>query len=88
MTGSQALSAGWTLIVSTALCAFLGYLAGNSIDFAFVFSLAGGIIGVGVGFIVIYKRYVVPANEEDANRDYSKIIKYDVKNTFDDEWDD
>jgi hypothetical protein len=47
--------------------------------------LAGGVIGIVLGFRLVWLRYVVPANEEDRRRDYSRVRRFDDDDD-DDSW--
>jgi F0F1-type ATP synthase assembly protein I len=84
VTGSGALAAGWLLVLSTIAFAAVGTLLGSLVDARFFGGLIGGIIGTVLGFIIVWKRYVVPANEEDAHRDYSRIRP--IEDDDDDDW--
>lgn len=84
MTGSGALAAGWLLLLTTAAFAAGGALVGGLVDFRFLGGLAGGVLGTVLGFMLVWRRYVVPANEADATRDYSGVRKFDDDD--DDSW--
>ena len=84
MTGSGALAAGWLLVLTTAALAVVGALLGGLADVRFLGGLAGGVLGTVLGFVIVWKRYVVPANEEDATRDYSRVRK--LEDDDDDDW--
>ena len=84
MTGSGALAAGWLLVLTTAALAAVGALLGGLVDARFLGGLAGGVLGTVLGFVIVWKRYVVPANEEDATRDYSRVRK--LEDDDDDDW--
>jgi hypothetical protein len=84
MTGSGALAAGWLLVLTTAACAAVGALLGGLADVRFLGGLAGGVLGTILGFGIVWKRFVVPANEEDAGRDYSRVRK--IEDDDDDDW--
>jgi hypothetical protein len=84
VNGSGALAAGWLLLLVTALCAGAGVLLGNLLDVRFLGGLAGGVIGLVCGFTLVWRTYVVPANEEDAGRDYSNIRRFEDDD--DDSW--
>lgn len=84
MTGQGALAAGWLLVLATAAFAAGGALLGGLADVRFLGGLAGGVLGTVVGFVLVWKRYVVPANEEDAARDYSRVRK--LEDDDDDPW--
>lgn len=83
MSGSQALSAGWLLVLCTFGGAGIGVLVGSLVDARFVIGLVGGLLGTVAGFALVYKRYVVPANEADAKRDYSTFERVEDD---DDDW--
>ncbi len=85
MTGSGALAAGWLLVLTTAACAAAGALLGGLADVRMLGGLAGGVIGIVLGFRLVWLRYVVPANQEDEGRDYSRIRKFDDDDD-DDSW--
>lgn len=84
MTGSGALAAGWLLVLTAAALAAVGALLGGLVDLRFLGGLAGGVLGTILGFVLVWKRYVVPANEEDEGRDYSKVRKFEDDD--DDNW--
>lgn len=84
MNGSGALAAGWLLLLVTALCAGVGVLIGSLLDVRFLGGFVGGVLGVVLGFILVWRTYVVPANEEDAGRDYSKVRRFEDDD--DDSW--
>jgi hypothetical protein len=84
MTGSGALAAGWLLLLTTAACAAAGVLLGGLADVRFLGGLAGGVLGTVVGFVLVWKRYVVPANQEDEGRDYSRVRK--LEDDDEDSW--
>ena len=84
MTGSGALAAGWLLLLSTAACAAVGVLLGGLADLRLLGGIVGGVLGTILGFRLVWTRYVVPANEEDRARDYSRIRKLDDDD--DDSW--
>jgi hypothetical protein len=84
MTGSGALAAGWLLVLTTAACAAAGALLGGLADLRFIGGLAGGVLGTILGFVLVWHRYVVPANQEDAGRDYSRIRK--LEDDDEDSW--
>lgn len=84
MTGSGALAAGWLLVLTTAALAAAGVLLGGLVDLRFIGGLAGGLLGTILGFVLVWRRYVVPANEEDAHRDYSNVNAYE--DDEDDDW--
>lgn len=77
MNGSGALAAGWLLLLVTAAGAGLGILVGSFVEARFLGGLAGGVLGTVCGFVLVWRTYVVPANEEDAGRDYSRIRTVD-----------
>jgi len=83
VTGSGALAAGWLLVFTTAAFAAAGALLGGLVDARFIGGLAGGVLGTVLGFVIVWKRYVLPANEEDAARDYSQVKKLEDD---DDDW--
>ncbi|MCW2949811.1 MAG: hypothetical protein JWN41_824 [Thermoleophilia bacterium] len=85
MTGSGALAAGWLLVLTTAALAAGGALLGGLIDMRLIGGLAGGVVGTVLGFVLVWRRYVVPANEEDASRDYSNVRRYE-EDDDDDDW--
>lgn len=84
MTGSGALAAGWLLLITTAAFAAAGALLGGLADVRFIGGLAGGVLGTVLGFWLVWRRYVVPANREDATRDYSRVRK--IEDDDDDSW--
>ena len=84
MTGSGALAAGWMLVACTVLGAVAGALLGDAADLRVAGGLLGGLVGTGLGFLLVWKRYVVPANEEDARRDYSNVRP--IEDDDDDNW--
>lgn len=84
MTGSGALAAGWLLLLTTAALAAVGALLGGLVEARFLGGLAGGVLGTVLGFILVWKRYVVPANREDEQRDYSRVKK--IEDDDDDSW--
>jgi hypothetical protein len=84
MTGSGALAAGRLLVLTTAALAAVGALLGGLADARFLGGLAGGVLGTVCGFILVWKRYVVPANQEDEGRDYSRIRK--LEDDDEDSW--
>lgn len=83
MNGSGALAAGWLLLLCTAALAVVGVLLGGLLDARFLGGLAGGVLGTVLGFFLVWQRYVVPANREDAMRDYSRVRKVEDD---DDDW--
>jgi hypothetical protein len=85
MTGTGALAAGWTLVLCTVAAAAAGTFLGRLFDLSFLGGLAGGILGTILGFRLVWKRYVVPANEEDSKRDYSNITPLEDDDD-DDNW--
>jgi len=84
MNGSSALAAGWLLLLTSAALAVAGVLLGGLLDARLLGGLAGGIAGTILGFVLVWKRYVIPANEEDRHRDYSGVRK--VEDDDDDDW--
>ena len=84
MNGSSALAAGWLLLLTTAALAAVGVLLGGLADARFIGGLAGGVLGTILGFVLVWHRYVVPANEEDRRRDYSGVRK--IEDDDDDDW--
>ena len=84
MNGSGALAAGWLLLLTAAACAAVGALLGGLLDVRFIGGLAGGVLGTIAGFILVWHRYVVPANREDAARDYTRVRKFEDDD--DDSW--
>lgn len=84
MNGSSALAAGWLLLLTSAACAAVGVLLGGLVDVRMFGGLAGGIVGTVLGFVLVWKRYVVPANEEDRTRDYSRVRK--IEDDDEDSW--
>jgi hypothetical protein len=84
MTGSGALAAGWLLVLVTAAVAAVGTVLGGMVELRFLGGLAGGVLGTILGFVLVWRRYVVPANEEDAGRDYSRVRKFEDDD--DDSW--
>jgi hypothetical protein len=84
MTGSGALAAGWLLVLVTAALAAAGTVLGGLVELRFLGGLAGGVLGTILGFVLVWRRYVVPANEEDAGRDYSRVRKFEDDD--DDSW--
>lgn len=85
MTGSGALAAGWLLVLSTAALAALGVFVGGAFDARFLGGLAGGVLGTIVGFFLVWRLFVVPANEEVRKRDYSQIPRLEDDDD-DDSW--
>lgn len=71
-------------MLTTAALAVVGALLGGLADVRFLGGLAGGVLGTVLGFVIVWKRYVVPANEEDATRDYSRVRK--LEDDDDDDW--
>lgn len=86
MTGRGALAAGWYLLIATAAGAGLGILLGGLADLRFLGGLAGGIVGTICGYVLVWKVFVVPANEEVAGRDYSGIRPLEDDDDDDDSW--
>jgi hypothetical protein len=84
LTGSGALAAGWLLVLTTVACATAGVLLGGLADVRLIGGLAGGVLGTVLGFVLVWHRYVVPANREDAGRDYSDLRPYEEDE--DDDW--
>ncbi|MBC7461386.1 MAG: hypothetical protein H7287_08485 [Thermoleophilia bacterium] len=84
MNGSGALAAGWLLVLTTVASATAGVLLGGLLDVRLIGGLAGGVLGTVIGFVLVWRRYVVPANEEDARRDYSNLRPYEEDE--DDDW--
>jgi hypothetical protein len=84
MTGSGALAAGWLLVLTTVACAAAGVLLGGLADLRMIGGLAGGVLGTVLGFVLVWHRYVVPANQEDEGRDYSQVRKFEDDD--DDSW--
>ena len=64
-------------MLTTAALAAAGALLGGLADVRFIGGLAGGVLGTILGFILVWRRYVVPANAEDAGRDYSRVRKFE-----------
>jgi hypothetical protein len=85
MTGSGALAAGWLLVLTTAAFAAAGALLGGLADYRMLGGLAGGVLGTILGFVLVWYRYVVPANREDEGRDYSRVTKFEDDDD-DDSW--
>jgi hypothetical protein len=75
VNGSGALAAGWLLVLTMIAFAAGGTFLGGLFDLKLIGGLAGGVLGTILGFVLVWKRYVVPANEEDAGRDYSHLKK-------------
>ena len=86
MTGQGALAAGWLLVLTTAALAAGGALLGGLIDLRFVGGLTGGVIGTVVGFVLVWRIFVVPANEASSQRDYSGIKTLDDDDDDEDSW--
>lgn len=86
MTGTGALAAGWILLIATAVGAGIGILVGDLADLRFLGGLAGGIVGTIAGFVLVWRLFVVPANEEVAGRDYSGISPPKDDDDDDDSW--
>jgi len=84
VTGSGALAAGLLLVLTTVAFATAGVLLGVLVDVKFIGGLAGGVLGTVTGFVLVWRKYVAPANEEDAHRDYSHIRPYEEDD--DDDW--
>ena len=84
MSGSGALAAGWLLMLTPAACAAAGVFLGGLADLRMLGGLAGGVLGTILGFILVWHRYVVPANREDEGRDYSRVRK--IEDDDDDSW--
>ncbi len=84
MTGSGALAAGWLLLLTTAAVAAVGVLLGGLADARLIGGLVGGVLGTILGFRLVWVRYVVPANQEDEVRDYSRVRK--IEDDDDDSW--
>lgn len=84
MNGSGALAAGLLLVFTTVVFAAGGTLLGDLLDVKLIGGLAGGVLGTILGFVLVWKRYVVPANEEDRKRDYSQLKKNEEDD--DDDW--
>lgn len=83
-SGSGALAAGWLLVLVTAVGAGAGAWLGSLADVTVLGGLGGGALGVIAGFAIVWRTYVVPANEADAKRDYSNIRT--VEDDDDDSW--
>ena len=86
MSGSGALAAGWLLVLTTAALAVVGVILGGLADLRFLGGLAGGVLGVAVGYGLVWRLFVVPANEAARTRDYSGIRKFDEDDDDDDSW--
>lgn len=86
MTGSGALAAGWLLLLTTAAFVAVGVLLGGLVDLRFLGGLASGALGCAVGFLLVYRIWVVPANEASRQRDYSTLAPYDDDDDDDDTW--
>lgn len=71
-------------MLTTAALAAVGALLGGLADLRFIGGLAGGVLGTILGFIVVWHRYVVPANAEDEGRDYSRVKQ--IEDDDDDDW--
>ena len=71
-------------MLTTAALAAVGALLGGLADLRFIGGLAGGVLGTILGFIIVWHRYVVPANAEDEGRDYSRVKK--IEDDDDDDW--
>jgi hypothetical protein len=84
VTGSGAIAAGLLLVLTIAIGAVGGVLLGGLVDLRFVGGLAGGALGTVLGFIIVWFQYVVPANREDEQRDYSRVRKFEDDD--DDNW--
>jgi hypothetical protein len=84
VSGSGALAAGWLLVLTAAALAALGAFLGGLADARFIGGLAGGVLGTILGFVLVWYRYVVPANREDEVRDYSRVRK--IEDDDDDSW--
>lgn len=84
MTGSGALAAGWLLVLVTAAFAAVGVFLGGLVDYSAFGGLAGGVLGTVLGFIIVWHRFVVPANREDEGRDYSRVRE--IEDDDDDSW--
>lgn len=84
MTGSGALAAGWLLVLTTAALAAVGTLLGALVEHRAFGGLVGGVFGTVLGFVIVWRIYVVPANREDDTRDYSKVRK--LEDDDDDSW--
>lgn len=73
MTGANALSAGFLLIVVSAIVAAIGagigYAAGNVAPGLIV----GMAIGLVAGFWAVWKVFVAPMREASLKRDYSHL---------------
>lgn len=86
VNGSGALAAGWLLLACTIVFAGIGVLLGSLAGVRFLGGLAGGIVGTACGFVLVWRTYVVPANEEVKGRDYSHIRRFDDSDDDDDSW--
>lgn len=86
MTGKGALGAGWLLIIATAVGAGIGIFLGDLADLRFLGGLAGGVIGTICGFVLVWRVFVIPANDEVAGRDYSGIRPLEDEDDDDDSW--
>ncbi|MCW2923799.1 MAG: hypothetical protein JWM98_1203 [Thermoleophilia bacterium] len=71
-------------MLTTAALAAAGVFLGGLADLRLIGGLAGGVLGTVLGFILVWQRYVVPANEEDRARDYSRVRKFEDDD--DDDW--
>ena len=85
MTGSGALAAGWLLVFTTAALAAAGVLLGGLADVRFLGGLAGSALGFIVGFVLVYRIWVVPANDAVRERDYSGLAPIE-EDDDDDSW--
>lgn len=85
MTGSGALAAGWLLVLTTAALAGVGVFLGGLADLRFLGGLAGGALGVVLGYVLVWRLFVVPANEAARHRDYSGIPTLDDDDDDDDD---
>jgi hypothetical protein len=72
------------LVLVTAAFAVVGVILGGLVDARFLGGLAGGVLGTVCGFVLVWKRYVVPANQEDEGRDYSRVRK--LEDNDEDSW--
>ena len=84
MRGSDALGAGFMLVLATAFGAGAGVLLGSLADVRVLGGLAGGIVGTAYGFRLVWMRFVRPAIERSERTDYTGISP--LEDDDDDDW--
>lgn len=73
MTGASALSAGFILILVSLCVTGAGIAMGHHFGEPVIGGFIGGILGILLGFYVVWKMYLVPLRAASLSRDLSHL---------------